>query len=183
MKNNYLNARNTQLIATCFAHAFNSNHAAKFAMEEWFLSVSLNTKDSIERFEQHFMATTNTCRPDDYAYGNKLIGYSMNATIIEFYDRYVVSQYQKIKKHIYEDMQTIMEMFVCETPAQLLNDVIMEATPYTYDMNNVVESLFNNYILKTDYREKKDRFFEKFPLNWLTEENYTFILRPISTSL
>jgi hypothetical protein len=62
MGKSYLNSRNTSIISTFYAHAFNSHDAAKFAMEEWILSEPLNRKNSIARFEEHFMATLNLCR-------------------------------------------------------------------------------------------------------------------------
>jgi hypothetical protein len=177
MSKQYLNSRNTPIIATYFSHAFSSQDVAKFVMEEWFLSESLNSKNAANRFEQHFMVTTNLCRPSEYQYGNKLIGYTLNASLVEFFDHYVCPNYESIKTYIYEEMETILKMYACETPEQLLNDILTEMKPYTYDMNNVMDHLFDNYILKSDYREKNDRFFEKFSLNWLNEQNFKFILR------
>ena len=180
MGKSYLNSRNTGIIATFFAHAFSSHDAAKFVMEEWFLSEPLDKKNSNARFEVHFMATTNLCRPCDYKFeSNKLIGYSMNATMVAFYETYIFGYYPIIKKYIYEEMEVVLKMYMCETPDQLLNDVLMEAAPYTFNIHHVIDELFNNYILKSDYRDKHDRFYEKFPLNWLKEENFKFTLRPI----
>jgi hypothetical protein len=179
MGKKYLNSRNIELVASYFAHSFNSNHAAKFALEEWFLSEPLSIKNSNARFEVHFMATTNLCRYYDFGVGYKLIGYTMNSTLVTFYQDYILENYPAIKKYIYEEMEVILKMYMCTSPTQLLNDVIMEAAPYTYDINNVIDEIFENYILKSDYRDKNDRFYEKFPINWLNEANYNFMLKPI----
>ena len=176
MENNYLNSRNILILATYFAESFNSHDVAKFAIEEWFLAEGLNSRNGAKRFEKHFMKSNDVCRPDEYEYGNRITGYTLNASIVDFFDKYISPVYQDIKKYVYEEMDIILQMYACNTKDQLLNDLMAEFKPYRPDMNQIIEHIFKNYILKSDYREKNKRFFEKFNLNWLNEQNFKFTI-------
>lgn len=176
MRSLYLNTKNTQIIATFFAHFFSSHHAGKYAIEEWIRAEKLVNKFSGLSFEIQFMETTNICRPDNYHMGNKLIGYAMNKTLVEFFDKYIAPNYQEIKEYVYAEMTTIMKLHSCETTEQYCKYLLTEMSPYTYDMNNVVDHIFTTYILKSDYRSKNDRFYERFPSNWLTDKEIKYLL-------
>jgi hypothetical protein len=166
MNQNYLNSRNTSVIAEIFQFSFNSHAVGKFAIEEWFLKQGKGSKNALERLEQHFTKTCNVCNQEDYEIGNKLIGFTMNGAIYQFFRLYVAPKYEELKAFIYDEMDNILHSYVCESPEELIRDLYLEADPQIYDMNHLTDHLFFKHILRSKYREEGDRYHERFPLNW-----------------
>lgn len=166
MNQNYLNSRNTSVIAEIFQFSFNSHAVGKFAIEEWFLKQGKESKNALDRLEQHFTKTCNVCNQEDYEYGNKVIGYTMNGAIYQFFRLYVAPKYEELKEFIYEEMDSMLHNYVCESPEELIRDLYLEADPQIYDMNHLRDHIFSKHILRSKTREAGDRYHEKFPLNW-----------------